>query len=319
MIVRWGIDELPPVLAELGLERPQLVASERWSGLDLPPHVGCWTEVPSHRMEVVDGADSLLAVGGGSAIDTAKGASATTGLPVVSVPTTYSGAEWTPSFGVRSPDRRMVAGGSGAHLAGIVYDVSLTLDLPRAETVGTALNALAHCAEALYATGRNDAADAHALEGAALIADSLPRVVDEPRDVAARTELLTGASHAGEALAGAGLALGHAIAQALGGRFGLPHGAMNALALPAALRFNAALVPDAVSRFGAAIGAPDDAAARVQELARLGGFERLRDFGVPEDELLAVAEAAAVRPGNLANPRPATAAEIEALLRELYE
>ena len=73
-----------------------------------------------------------LAVGGGSAIDTAKAASAATGLPLVSVPTTYSGAEWAPSYGVRTPDRRIVGGGGGAHLAGIVYDVGLTLDLPRA-------------------------------------------------------------------------------------------------------------------------------------------------------------------------------------------
>ena len=74
------------------------------------------------------------------------------------------------------------------------------------------------------------------------------------------------------------------MAQALGGRYGLPHGAMNALSLPPALRFNAEAVPEAVARFGEALGA-DDPAARVEELARLGGFERLRDFGVPEEEL----------------------------------
>ena len=78
----------------------------------------------------------------------------------MSVPTTYSGAEWTPTFGVRRPDRLMVGGGGGANLAAIVYEVELTLDLPRAETVGTAMNALAHCAEALYVRGRNDAGDA---------------------------------------------------------------------------------------------------------------------------------------------------------------
>ena len=81
---------------------------------------------------------------------------------------------------------------------------------------------------------------------------------------------------------------------------------MNALTLPPALRFNAASSPDAVARFGEAIGATDDPAARVEELARLGGFERLRDFGVPEDELPEVAEPAAQRPGQQANPRPAT-------------
>ena len=69
------------------------------------------------------------------------------------------------------------------------------------------------------------------------------------------------------------LALGHAMAQALGGRYGLPHGAMNALTLPPALRFNADVAPDALRRFGEALGT-DDPAARVEELARLGGFRR---------------------------------------------
>ena len=87
---------------------------------------------------------------------------------------------------------------------------------------------------------------------------------------------------------------------------------------PMELRFNAPVVPDAVARFGEAIGAPDDPASRVEELARLGGFERLRDFGVPEDELPAVAEAAAGRGGNRQNPRPATPAEVEELLRSIY-
>jgi len=317
MIVRWSLAELPVVLGELALERPLLVASPRWEALDLP-HAARWNEVPSDRIEVPHQVDSLLAVGGGSAIDTAHHASAQTGLPVVSVPTTYSGAEWTPSFGVRAPDRHMVGGGSGANLAAIVYDVDLTLDLPREETVGTALNALMHCAEALYAKGRSDAADARAIDGARRIAAALPRVVAEPHDRRARTELLRGASAAGEALALAGLALGHALAQALGGRYGLPHGAMNALVLPAALRFNAATDPEAVARFGEAIGAPRDPAAKVEALARLGGFERLADFGIPEDELYAVAELAAGRAGNRNNPRQATPDEIDDLLHQIY-
>jgi maleylacetate reductase len=317
MIVRWSLDELPDVLDRLGVEQPLLVASPRWDALELR-HAARWSEVPSDRISVPPGVDSLLAVGGGSAIDTAHGASAATGLPVVSVPTTYSGAEWTPTFGVRSPDRRMVGGGRGANLAAIVYDVELTLDLPRAESVGTALTALAHCAEALYAKGRSDSADALALGGAALIAEMLPRVVAEPHDREVRTQLLRGAANAGEALALAGLALAHAIAQALGGRYGLAHGAMNALALPPALRFNAALAPEAVARFGAAIGAPDDPAGMVEALARLGGFERLADFGVPEDDLPVVAEEAAARAGNGNNPRPATPAEVESLLHQIY-
>ena len=123
--------------------------------------------------------------------------------------------------------------------------------------------------------------------------------------------------HAGMALGGSMLGLGHAMGQALGGRYGLPHGAMNALTLPAALRFNAEVVPEAVGRFGQALGA-DDPAGRVEELARLGGFERLRDFGIPEADLPEVAAATVERAGAKANPRAASAAEVEQLLRSIY-
>jgi maleylacetate reductase len=318
VIVRWGLAELGGVLRELGIEAPALVTSRRFADLVELATAGVWLEVPSDRIALPAAADGVLAIGGGSAIDTAKAASAAANLPLVSVPTTYAGAEWTSFFGVRSSDRRLQGGGAGAHPAGIVYEPALTLGLPRAETVGTALNALAHAAEALYSTRPSAQADRCALEGARLIAAALPRVVAAPDDLAAREQLLRGAAAAGEALALAGLALAHALAQALGGRYGLPHGAMNALTLPPALRFNARLAPAAVERFGEAIGNPGDPAARVEELARLGGFHRLADFGIPEVELAEVAAAAAARAGNAANPRPATVAEIETLLQSIY-
>ena len=317
MIVRWGLEALPEVLGELRIERPLLVASERWSSLELPA-AATWDEVPSDRIDAPEDVDGLLAVGGGSAIDTAKGPSAARGLPVVSVPTTYSGSEWTPTFGVRDPDRKLVGGGGGARMAGIVYEPQLTLGLPKAESGGTALNALAHTAEALYVTGRTEEGDERALAGARLIAELLPLVLERPDDLELRTHLLEGAAHAGEALALAGLGLGHAMAQAVGGAYGLPHGTMNAIVLPAALRFNAALAPEAVRRFGEAIGAPDDPAGKVEELAALSGPIRLRDVGVPAEDLTALAEAAAGRAGNRANPRPASVDEIEALYRSIW-
>src|SRR5919206_421410 len=188
------------------------------------------------------------------AIDLAKAVSAATALPLVSVPTTYSGAEWTDYFGVRDPARRMRGGGAGAHLAGIVYEPELTLSLPKAETVGTALNALAHCAEALYVKGRNEEADREALDGARWINYALPQVVEDGQDLDRRTKLLAGAESAGRALALAGLGLGHAMAQALGGRYGLPHGALNAICLPAALRFNEPAAPEALRKLSGALG-----------------------------------------------------------------
>ena len=320
MIVRWGLAQLPGVLGELGVAQPLLVASERMAGTNLGVRTAArWTEVPSDQVAAAAeyAGDGVIAVGGGSAIDLGKAISAAANVPVVSVPTTYSGAEWTSFYGIRDPERKMRGGGAGAHLGGVVYEPELTLSLPRAETVGTALNALAHSAEALYVEGHNPEADEHALSGARLIGEWLPRVVDSPKDLDGRTELLEGAMHSGMALGGSMLALGHAIAQALGGRYGLPHGAMNALALPAALRFNAEAEPEALRRFGESLGT-DDPAARVQELARLGGFERLRDFGVPEEDLGEVAAATVERAGAKANPRPATAAQVEELLRSIY-
>ena len=316
MIVRWGLGELPGVLRELGIERPFLVASPRWQEVNVQPVVR-WSEIPSDRIDVPEAVDGIVAVGGGSAIDTAKAASAASGLPLVSVPTTYSGSEWTTFYGVRDPDKRMVGGGSGAHLAAIVYEPELTLDLPRAETAGTALNALAHAAEALYHPARSTESDRLAHEGAELINGSLPAVLADGTNPGSRKTLLNGAAKAGEALGLSGLCLGHAMAQALGGRYGLPHGAMNALCLPPALRFNEPVASHAIQDFGKSLGT-DRPAERVEELARLGGFNRLRDFGVPETELDDVAEATAVRAGAKANPRPASPAEIAHLFREIY-
>jgi maleylacetate reductase len=323
VIVRWGLDGLPEACVQAGVSSALLVAGSRWDSLELSlPVAGRWREIPSDRVpdavEAARGADGVLAVGGGSTIDLGKAISAATELPLVSVPTTYSGAEWTSYFGVRDQDRRMRGGGGGARPTAIVYEPELTLDLPAETSVGTAMNALAHCAEALYVEGHNPAADEHALAGARLISDWLPLVVSASRDLEARTELLRCSCHGGAALAGSMLALAHAMAQAIGGRYGLPHGTLNGICLPPALRFNAAVVPAAVERFGKAVGAPDDPAGRVEGLAALAGPTRLRDLGVPEEDLPELAATAAERGGNLANPKPASPDEIEQLLRTVY-
>ncbi len=305
MIVRWGLDALPDVLGD---RRAFLLATERW---DAPVDVvGRWSELPTAREIDIGDAEVVLALGGGSTVDTAKRVSADTGLPLVSVPTTYSGSEWTLYYGVRDADRRMRGGGGGAHNEAIVYDVELTLGMPRSVSGGTALNALAHACEALYVKGRDPAADPLALEAAGLLSDALPRVLDDGSDLVAREALLRGAAKAGEALARSGLALAHAMAQAIGGRTGLPHGALNAICLPPALLFNEEFVPAEL------LGGR--AAERARELAEFAGFTTLSALGVQEEDLPELAETAAARPGARANPRPASSDDVLALLTSVF-
>ncbi|MGO9905147.1 MAG: iron-containing alcohol dehydrogenase [Solirubrobacteraceae bacterium] len=122
--------------------------------------------------------------------------------------------------------------------------------------------------------------------------------------------------HAGVALR-AGMGLGHAMAQALGGRYGLPHGTMNAVCLPSALGYNREVAAVAMARLGEAMESAESIAP-VNELAALAGSPRLRDYAVPRQDLALLSEAVAERAPAQANPRPAPPEAVHRLLEEIW-
>jgi alcohol dehydrogenase class IV len=326
VIVEWGLDELPGVLRRLGIERPLAITDNVFAHVELPGVDRLFDGAQPHAdlkgvraaIDVAGDADGLVAVGGGSVIDTTKAVSKELDVPIVSIPTTYAGAEWTPWYGNRDSETGTKPAGMDARVEGIVYEVDLTLGLPPEASGGTAVNALTHAAEALYAPGRTSDSDEQALAATRKISQALPRVLEDGEDREARRELLQGAAHAGAAML-AGMCAAHGIAQVLGGRYGLPHGTMNALALPPVLRFNLEdpkTVP-AIGAFAEALGVAD-AAARVEELSALFGAGRLRDHGVPEEDLPEVAEMAAARPATQANPRPVSVQDALTMLRGIW-
>ena len=142
VIVEWGLGELPGVLARLGIERPLVVTDEVFADVELPGTERRFHGAQPHAdlkgvraaLEVAGDADGLVALGGGSVIDTTKAVSKELDVPIVSVPTTYAGAEWTHWYGNRDSETRTKPAGLDARVEGIVYEVDLTMGAaPRAQ------------------------------------------------------------------------------------------------------------------------------------------------------------------------------------------
>ena len=259
-------------------------------------------------------ADGLVAAGGGAAIGLAKFIARETGLPIVAVPTTYSGSEATPIWGLSDGERKFTGKDVRVLPRTIVYDPDLTLALPPAVSAASGMNALAHCVEGLWVADRTPLLVALATDAARRFAENLPRVVADGNDREARAECLVAAWLAGIVLA-PGTALQHKLAHVLGG-LGLPHGECHAIILPHVTRFNLAAAPEARARLAAALGA-DDPADRLAEM--LNGFpipHRLRDVGFDRGKIEFVASEMAKLA--ITAPRAVSGADARELLAAAY-
>lgn len=261
------------------------------------------------------GADCVVSLGGGSTIGLGKAIATRTGADHVAVPTTYAGSEMTDILGETADGVKATRRDASIRPETVIYDVELTRELPLPLTVTSALNAIAHAAEALYAADRNPVVVAMATQSFAVFRDALPRLLDAPRDGAARSGALYGAWLCSTALGHVSMGLHHKLCHVIGGAADAPHADTHAILLPHTVGFNAAAVPGLLAPIEAAFG--DTPGRALHDFARrLGAPTRLRDLGVTEAELDALAELALASPYE--NPRPVDRAAIRALLQDAW-
>jgi maleylacetate reductase len=254
-------------------------------------------------------ADGLVAAGGGAAIGLAKIIARDLELPILAVPTTYSGSEATAIWGLSDGERKFTGKDARVLPRTIVYDPELTLALPAATSAASAMNAIAHCVEGLWVPDRTPFLVALATDATRRFGAYLPRVIADGTDLEARSECLVAAWLAGTVLT-AGTALQHKLAHVLGG-LGLPHAETHAIILPHVTRFNLEAAPDASARLSDALGG--QAADRLAAMLR--GFpipQKLVEVGFDRGKIDFVAgEIAAM---SIKMPRPVSAEDVRTLL-----
>jgi 4-hydroxybutyrate dehydrogenase len=357
-----AVHTLPEALGELGIERPLLVSDTgvaRSGVLETvaalaPPRTPQFLDVPPNPTEAAVGAalaayrdggcDGVLAVGGGSPIDLAKGVAllathepplgryaaihggsariGATVAPVIAVPTTAGTGSEVGRAALLTLEGGRKLGFISPHLIPrrAICDPELTRGLPPALTAATGLDALSHCIETFLSPRFNPPAEAIALDGAARVWRQLERAWRNGSDLEARGEMMMGALEGGLTFQ-KGLGAVHALSHALGGLpdVQLHHGTLNALLMPAVLRFNASHVGDKLDRLRTALGLPPntDVATELEALnRRLDLPAGLAALGVTPSTLRRVVEHALADHSHATNPREATADDYRRLLDE---
>jgi alcohol dehydrogenase len=289
------------------------------------------------------GVDSIVALGGGSSLDCAKGINfvLTNGgsmrdyrghdkatrpmLPSVGVPTTAGTGSEAQSFAIISDAEthaKMACGDSKVMFRAVILDPALTVSQPASLTAVTGIDAISHAVESFVTTKRTPASDLFAREAWRLLDGHFDRVLSEPRNIESRAAMLLGAYYAGAAIEQSMLGATHACANPLTARYGTPHGVAIAVMLPHVVRWNAPVVGERYGQLLLAAGAfaldaPGDALAiRLRRRIRGAGLPAsLRDINVPESDLPALATDAAGQWTGTFNPRPFDAAAALELYR----
>ena len=288
------------------------------------------------------GCDAIIGVGGGSPLDAAKAIrlKVTHDLPLAEYDDMIDG--WT-KITTNMPPFFAIATTSGTgsevgrssvitiektnrktvifspHLIAnpVLNDPELTLDLPPHVTAGTGMDAFTHNVEAYLSKGYHPICDAIAVSGARLASENLPRVAANPKDIEARANMMM-SSMMGAIAFQKGLGATHSLAHPLSSEFGMHHGTANAVLLPFVLEFNRSVVTDRLADLAREFGVPD-AVERVRELNRtLGIAPRLRDYGIQESALPALADKAFQDGCHQLNPRPCTRDDLLELYRQAF-
>ncbi|MFE2067084.1 maleylacetate reductase [Streptomyces sp. NPDC059467] len=326
-----SLRQLPEETERLGLRRVLVLAApgrralaEQAATLLGEVYAGLFTEarthVPADLAEAARaaarevGADGCLALGGGSTIGLGKAIALTTGLPVISVPTTYAGSEMTPVWGLTDNGRKRTGRDRAVLPRSVIYDPELTLRLPVDTSVTSGFNALAHAVEALYAPDASPIVSLMAEEGVRSLAAALPVVAADPSGMKARTDALRGAWLCGACLGATTMSLHHKLCHILGGTFDLPHAAVHTVMLPYVAAFNLPAAPPAEQALRRALATDDVPGHLARASAELGALRSLAELGLTERDFDEIVAHAQNRP--YANPRPVTEQALRSLLTE---
>jgi maleylacetate reductase len=333
----WGeLASLPAELDRLNVQRALILSTPEQrplaesvalllGGRQVGVHAAATMHVPSEvalaALTVAEKcrADVCIAIGGGSTIGLAKAIALQSSLPVIAVPTTYSGSEMTSIYGITEARLKTTGRDMKVLPRTVIYDPSLTVSLPPDISAASGINAMAHAIEALYAEDANPIISLMAEESIRALSSALPEVVRAPHDAKARSQALYGAWLAGTCLGSVGMALHHKLCHTLGGTFNLPHAPTHAVMLPYTAHYNADAAPAALERAARALGG--SSARQVGPLLfalnhSLGVPLSLQALGMNEDGLDEAADLACSNA--YANPRPIERTAIRELLQRAW-